>query len=185
MLNFRSMSKKNLTFMAGGAFLLLVAFLSFRGTSESFAFDSRDLQKELLEGGVPEVHTLGVVLPSSHYQMFSEISLKVTEGKIEDSLRGSLALKAKIEKSLEESPQESYLYTLNLYRIGVLQKALGQVKEEKETWEELEGIISGRDERKYLMSSGLSLVESLSSEETSLKEYFIKRKKELENASSN
>lgn len=184
MLNSKLISKRNLLFVAGGVLCLSVAAIALKGSSKE-RIAGGDLQKELLEGGTPEVHSLGLILASPHYQLFSEISFKITEGKIEDSLQESLSLKAEIEKGFEESQEESYLYVLNLYRIGVLQKTLGNIQEEKMAWEELEGIICGSDARSFLRSSGLSLVGSLSSNETSLKEYFSDRNKILDKASSN
>jgi hypothetical protein len=173
MLNSKLMSKRNVLFVAGGVLCLSVAAIALKGSS-----------KDLIAGGTPEVHSLGVILASPHYQLFSEISFKITEGKIEDSLRESLSLKANIEKGFEKSQEESYLYVLNLYRIGILQKTLGNIQEEKKTWEELEGIICGSDPRSFLRNSSLSLVGSLSSNETSLREYFLDRNKVLDTASS-
>ena len=174
MLKSKLISKRNLLFAAGVVVCLSTAFFMFKGASEE-TFSS---------GGISEVHSLGVILASPHYQVFSEISFKITEGKIEDSLKESLFLKAQIEKGFEETQEESYLYVLNLYRIGVLQKTLGNVQEEKGVWEELEGMVYGVDTPEHLRKSSLSLVGSLSSGETSLKEYFTERRSQLEKASS-
>ena len=173
-------SRRNQLIAGGVLFVLALAFFTLKGTvEETVAASKPDLQKSLLEGDLPEVHSLGVILASPNYQLFSEISLKITEGNLSDSLKESISLQDKIVKE-----DESYLYVLNLYRIGVLQKKLGNFQDEKEVWESLEGMLYGEDTPAYLKKSSLSLVEGLTSEDTSLKEYLTDRKKALSQASS-
>ena len=79
---------------------------------------------------------------------YAEASLDIEKGEFQKALEASVALKAQIERNLEAKALKgknlqggSTLYGLNLLRIALLQKQVGNAPGELSAWEEVKGLL--------------------------------------------
>lgn len=70
---------------------------------------------------------------------YSENSLLIAEGKLEDALKNAKLLKAEMQENFKNGAEhfEPKLYLFNLIRIGMIEKTLNLHSDEFKTWEEL------------------------------------------------
>ena len=110
------------------------------------------LAQGMVEQGIAAVHDAIKRLDeaSPFHAQFAEISLLIEKGEHQRALELSVALKEKLESSLDPALWKgsrmgggSALYVSNLLRIGCLQKQLGNGPGELAAWEELKGLMEG------------------------------------------
>ncbi len=197
------MDKKKITWISVGCCLILATSLFFRqkgssqdvediklwlsGSSQSKSSEAiyasflkqpkldektqiQALQKLLLDG--KDCSFFSKVKNPSLVRLFSEISCKVSRGDLAEALKDSLALNKKLEACLED---QSYLYVLNLYRMTILHKKLGNQAEEKECLLEFGKIAKDPLVSISLKEAYYTLVENLRSEDVTLEDYFAAR----------
>lgn len=110
------------------------------------------LAQGMVEQGIAAVHDSIKRLDeaSPFHAQFAEITLFIEKGEHQRALELSVALKEKLENSLDPILWKgsrmgggSALYVSNLLRIGCLQKQLGNGPGELAAWEELKGLMDG------------------------------------------
>lgn len=79
---------------------------------------------------------------SLYHTEYSNISMLVSEGKIEEALKRSLELKTKMEK---EGRDNLEVYPYNLFRICILSKKLEDPKKEVKGWDDLENYLKRKE----------------------------------------
>jgi hypothetical protein len=119
------------------------------------------------------------------YQQFSEISFLIVSKAFQQALDKSLLLKADLEKdmralqSANNHQSTEYLYVLNLFRIGVLQKQLEDLSGEKATWDELENLLVGKATFSGMRQAGYALMQNIKDEDLTLHDFIQDRKKQI------
>ena len=110
---------------------------------------------------------------------FSAIAAKNKQEDYKEALNDAVLLQKELNTT-----ENSYLYVLNLYQIGILQKKLGNTTEEQATWEQLERLTSTQEASASLKAACQLLSQNLSSEETTLADYLDARKAQLQTTGS-
>lgn len=116
---------------------------------------------------------LCAVNPYSSYRDFSKASFLIAQEKWSKALESAIALKNHMDKN--PSLYQENLYVMNLLRIGMLQKHLGDSSAEKQAWEDLQKALANP----AMKQAYFSLVQYSKTEDVTFQDFVEMRKKTL------
>jgi len=123
-------------------------------------------------------------LPS--YTDYAQTSLMIAEGKYQEALASSLALKQKMLTEAQEQPEkrnsEDLLFAFNLLRIAFLEGQIGSAKDEMAAWEEFKKL-STANQSPSSSAAFATVIRHFEEGQVALKNYIESREKLLKSQS--